>query len=122
MPIWAVKAWFWFRKNWKAVLLGVTTLGLGLLLGRAFKKRPEVVAPELVEHAEVSDKADKKAEEEIVVAQLERDTRLKEIDEEHADTIKNLTDEQKEKASELENDPDELNEFLLDVGKDVRNG
>lgn len=116
MPAWLILAWGWLKKNWKSVLLGVGTLGIGLLVGRTLKKPPKVVNPELVDHEEARKKAEEDALRKMVDAELERDKRLAELEREHEETIKKLTDEQRAEAYELEEDPEALNDYLLRVG------
>jgi hypothetical protein len=117
---WLAKAWAWLKANWKAVLLGIATLGIGLVVGKALRKPQKVVNPELVG----ADKAKRSIQEEedarILKATEERAERLGEVEKEHAETIKALTDKQRSEADEFKDDPVKLNEYLLGVGKDIR--
>jgi hypothetical protein len=117
---WYVRAWAWLKKNWKAVLLGVSTLGVGLLVGRVLKKPQVVVNPELVEAEEVRRQADEELEKKTRDAALERDRQFAEVIKEHEDTVAQLTDQQKAAVQDLEDDPQALNDYLLEVGRGVR--
>jgi hypothetical protein len=117
--MWFSTAWRWFNKYWMWLLPPIGALLY--LIGRAStRKPPDVVAPELLEaekkRREVQEEADRKAFE----AERDRQVQLDKVRERHDKLIKDLTDEQREKAKELEEDPDKLNEFLLDVGRTVR--
>lgn len=112
--------WAWFKKNWKTVLLGVCTLGVGLLFGRLFRKPPVVVAPELVEAEEVASDAADKRDAEIAEAKQELDAEVAKVLEEHAKGVNELSAEQQQRVSELAGDPDALNAYLIQVGKDLR--
>jgi hypothetical protein len=112
--------WLWLKKNWKAVLLGILTLGIGLLIGKALKKAPKVVAPELVGAGEVKVIAEEKAEEELEVAIEVRDKTVEEVEADHKATLSKLTKKQREELPKLREDPVKLNRFLLDVGKQIR--
>ena len=117
--IWLTKAWEWTKKNWKWLLfpIGVTLFLLGKVSQRSL---PPVLAPELVGAEEERIKANEEAEEEKVEAKVEKEKKIEAVEKEHAETIKALTDEQAEKVVELKDDPEKLNSFLLDVGRDVR--
>jgi F0F1-type ATP synthase membrane subunit b/b' len=112
--------WDWLKENWKTVLLGVLTLGVGLVVGKSLRKTQNVVNPELVG----ADKTKREAQAEENKARLEaakkRAERLVSIEEKHEQTIKKLTDEQRTNADELKDDPEKLNEYLFQVGKDIR--
>ena len=116
---WKFKAWPWLRKHWWQVLIfpvGLTALYL------AFRRRQEVVAPELVGAAEVQRQAEDEAEEARGAAETKRSSDIERIEEEHQETIDGLNEEQKARLEVLREDPDELNDFLLRVGRDVRGG
>lgn len=118
--IWLPLAWAWLKKNWKVVLLGVFTFGVSFLIGRALRKPTKVVAPALVGAAEVKEEAEGKAEKQLEEAAGERDKAVAKVELEHKATIEKLTKEQEEKLPELRGDPEKLNSFLLDVGKEMR--
>jgi len=118
MP-WFTLAKAWLKKNWKWLVFPV---GIALyLLGYYAHKKPVVVAPESVGAAAVKEQAKEEAKKSEAQAEEERLLNLATITNEHANTIKHLTDEQKEKAKELSADPVKLNDFLIDVGKSIRN-
>lgn len=119
--MWLYRAWVWLKNNWKTLLIGISTLGIGLLIGRAFKKTPtEVVAPELEGAEEERIRAQELEDAERDQAAVERIRRLKEIESEHSATLSGLTDLQRKAVAELKSDPEKLNDYLLKVGRDVR--
>jgi len=117
---WWSKAWAWLKANWKSVLIGVSTLGLGLLVGKALRKPQKVVNPELLGAAKKQREAQELEDKERLAAAKKRDERLAEVVATHDKKLQNLTVEQNEKVDELKDDPEKLNEYLLNVGKDIR--
>lgn len=119
---WYLKAWGWLKRNWKWLILPV---GIVLfLIGRFSKKTREfeVVSPALSGVDEKREKLMVDLTDDVEIVEKEKVEKLKKIDEEHAETVKKLTSDQKREADNLRDDPDELLEFLLGVGKDVRGG
>ena len=114
------RAWKWLKENYKAVLLGVFTLGIGLAVGKALRKPQKVVNPELLGADKVKRDAQAEEDRERLEAAKERAERLVEVEWEHADIIRKLTDKQRSEVDELKDDPDGLNEYLLSVGKEIR--
>jgi copper(I)-binding protein len=115
---WTTKAFPWLQKNWQWVLLPV---GILMFVARAFLgQKIEVVASQL----SAADAAVKKAQDQataiINVAEVKREARLAEVQKEHAEVIKILTDQQKDDMAELMSDPEVLNNYLLEVGKRAR--
>lgn len=111
--------WNWVKRYWKWLLFPIGILLF--LLGRFTIKKPTpVIAPELVRASEEEKKAREEAEKRALAAELERERKLLEINAKHEETLKKMTDEQKHKAKELEAQPEKLNEFLLEVGKQIR--
>lgn len=111
--------WVWLKKYWKYLLFPVGIL-LGLLAMR--RRKVNVVAPELLGAEENRRKVEKEAAKQLKKAEKDRRQKTDDIEKEHAVTIQKLTQEQREKLKELREDPDELNSFLLQVGKDIRVG
>lgn len=116
-----IKVWLWLKKYWKWLIfpIGILVFVLGRLTSR---KLPAVIAPELLGAAEVKEKADRQAVVELRKLDDERQTKVKEIEERHSEVISKLTDDQKKKYEAIKADPNEVNNFLLDIGKDIRNG
>jgi hypothetical protein len=112
---WLKKAWAWFKTNWYWVVVPV-----GVVLYLLRRRSESVVAPELIGASEVSKQATEEAERKASEALIERDQKLAQLQQEHAETIKELNEEQQAKAETLKEDPAALNEFLLDVGKQMR--
>jgi hypothetical protein len=114
------RVWTWLKKYWKYLLfpVGILLGVLGMLSKR--KDLGDVVAPKEVETEGERDQANQEAKELSAEAKAERDEKVMEIGREHLGTVMKLTDEQKVKARELVDDPEQLNEYLLDVGKEIR--
>lgn len=119
---WWKKTWSWVKENWKSVLLGISTLGIGLLIGRAARRPQEVVNPELTEAEIEKKRAREEQERKDREAKERRDMALQKVQEEYADRLKELTEEQSKRVAELSDDPEELNDYLLEISKDVRGG
>lgn len=112
------KVWAWLKANWKWLLfpIGILLLVIGWFSG----KRIDVVSPGSVAASDAARKARDEAERKAKEAEAARAKRIEELKKEHDATIQKLTDEQKGKVEELLDDPDELNKYLLDVGKRMR--
>lgn len=117
--MWLTIAWSWLKKYWMWLLfpIGILIFILGKI---SVCKSPDVVAPELVGAEEERRKAQEGADRQVFIATKEREKKLDEIRKEHEQVIKDLTDEQRGQVKELEEDPDKLNDFLLDVGRQIR--
>lgn len=112
-------AWAWVKKNWKWLLfpIGILLFVIGKV---SAKKSYRVINPELVDAEKTKRKAREESEAKNLEAKKERDKRLAEVVEAHDTKLQNLTAEQNEKVDELRDDPERLNEYLLEVGKDIR--
>ena len=117
MTAFLAKAWEWLKKNWMWVLLPV---GLLLLVFGVLKPRPKVIGSQLHDAAVAANKARAEADKRAAEAAAARDAEVKRIEAEHAESIKKLTDSQKKTVEELRTDPEALNKYLLDVGKQIR--
>lgn len=111
------KAWPWVKKHWEVVLTALGAIAGFIFLGQ---KKMVVVAPELVgagakEH-EINEAAAKKEE----AAKVELDKHITAIEAAHSEVISALTDDQKKSVEQLRSNPEELNSFLLNVGKKMR--
>lgn len=115
------KVWEWLKKYWKYILFPVGIV-LGVIAAVAARRSTpvNVVAPKEVETEPERDAANAAAVQKAKEAEAARDAAIKKVEAEHAATLKVLTDEQKGKVAELQEDPDELNKFLLSVGKSIR--
>ena len=111
--------WTWLKANWKWLLFPVGILLF--IVGRfTARKLPVVVAPEMVGAAEEKLKAEEDAKSKALEAEAAKQRRLAEIEKEHAEALKKLTDNQRSLVKALQDDPEKLNDFLIDVGKSVR--
>lgn len=117
--MWFTLIWKWLKKYWKWLLFPV---GIALfILGRiTTRKPPNVIAPELIEADRQRRRLQEEADRKVFEAALERERKLDELRKEHEAVLRELTDEQREKVKELEADPEKLNDFLLDVGRQIR--
>jgi hypothetical protein len=123
VPLFAIKAWTWIKKNWKWLLFPIgALLGLiGFFWGRGSKKTDvHVASPVLADAETIRREAEEKAQEDIRKAEEEHKKEVARIESEYKETIAKLTDDQKTKVDELRSDPDKLTAFLLSVGKDIR--
>jgi len=113
--------WTWLKKYWKWLLfpVGIVLYVLGRLAGS--RKRPtEVVAPALSEAVKTQQEATSKANSEKAAAKKAMEAEVAQIEAEHADTVAKLTRAQRDEAEKLKEDPEALNQYLLDVGKSLR--
>ncbi len=118
---WLKRVWLWLKKYWMWLLLPVGVVVF--LVGRfTSRKPPDVVAPELLGAADKKLEEDEKAEREREEAKTKLVERVAEVKREHQEVIEKLDDKQKGRVEELLEDPEELNSFLLEVGKEVRSG
>jgi hypothetical protein len=101
-------------------------LPVGILMFLAGRMSRKTIEPtggrETLEAEEHRREQEAKAARESAEAADERDSRVEAIEQEHADTVARLNEKQKREAEELRRDPDKLNEFLLQVGKEARGG
>jgi hypothetical protein len=114
------KAWPWFKKYWMWVLL----FPLALVIYLTGRSHGEVV---VVNDDHESDAAKKKIADVETRAAAEREKAKSEllrksakVIEEHQEAVNDLTEEQEGKVDELLEDPDALNEYLLEVGRRAR--
>lgn len=114
------KAWPWLKKYWAWVLLFPIMLCV-YLLGRG---HGEV---KVINDDHESDAAKKKIADVETRAAAEKEQAKSELLKksakvigEHQEAVNNLTEEQEGKVDELLEDPDALNEYLLEVGRRVR--
>lgn len=121
MGVWSglKKVWLWLKKYWMWLLFPVGIVVF--FLGRWTKsKPPDVVVPELLGAADKKLEEDAKAREAAERAKAERDRMRDEVLREHYRTIERLSEKQQDKVDELVDDPEALNEFLLSVGREMR--
>ena len=115
-------AWPWFKENWMWVIL----FPIALVIYLTGRSHGEVV---VVNDDHESDASKKKIEEvetraaaEKVKEKAELWEKTKKVIEEHRETVDKLTDEQDKQVDELLQDPEALNAYLLNVGKQARDG
>ena len=117
------KLWDWVKLYWKWLLfpVGIISSLVIFLLGRSSKETTtQLVAPALVEAEEIKAKAGLLAEQRTMEADLKRQQQLRLLEQEHADLLRQLDTEQRSKVTELLDDPEALNAYLLQVGQSIR--
>jgi len=124
LPVWGwlKSAWAWTKRNWQWIILPVGILIF--LFGRSSKptRKIEVVASNLHKADAKKEDIRKELEEKLGELDEEKAEKIEEVVKEHQKTIEGLTDDQKDEADDLLGDPDALNDYLLDVGRSVRDG
>ena len=114
---WTGKAWPWLKTHWLWLAGGVGAVAALALV----KRRPiEVVAPALAEADKKANEINNAADAAISSALAAEQARLKAIADSHSLDVKNLTADQRDRLPELVSDPEALNSFLLEVGKQAR--
>lgn len=116
---WTTKAWPWLKKYWQWILFPV---GILVLVLTYRGPKPKLKSSELLDHAKVKKDIEKRTAGQLVEAKEEKAKKLAEVEKEHAGTVAKLTSEQRSKMKELREDPDKVNEFLKQVGKEIRGG
>lgn len=115
----AAAVWAWLKKYWKWLILpvGVAVYFLGRSQGgvKVVPNREESDAARALK-----EKIEARAYEEKEEAKAELLKKSKEVVEKNQEAVDKLTDEQREMAGEMLDDPEALNSFLLDVGKRAR--
>ena len=114
------KVWVWLKANWKTLVVGIITLGLGLIVGRVFKKAPVVISSALTDAEKERQAAAEASRRKDADAAATRAAEVKKIEEEHTAVIAKLNEEQKAQVAKLEDDPAALNDYLLEIGKSMR--
>lgn len=112
--------WEWLKENWRTVIFGVFTLGIGLVVGRWRKKAPVVLNPELGEHYADRRRIEQEAERQIADAKRRRNDEVTVILFDHDQTLKKLNHDQNQRVKELLDDPEALSDYLVKVGREVR--
>ena len=102
---------------WLLFPVGILTYLVGRM---SVKKLPDVVAPEVVGAGENLRREREEADRKISEAEQERRLELDKVQQTYEEVLHELTDTQRSKAKELEADPERLNEFLLEVGTQIR--
>lgn len=115
-----LRVWSWLKKYWMWVLFPV---GIAAFFWRlAFWRAPaELVYPEVSLAEKERRRAQEAADRQVEQAEEKREREVEQVRAHHAEVLEALTQEQVEKVRELEADPAKLNEFLLSVGRSVRN-
>ena len=114
------KVWAWVKRYWRYLLFPVGIV-LGIVSMLASRREVVVTSPSEVTEAEKERLlAAAEAHAKKAALEKERAAKVKEIEQAYRDTLDRLTEEQKGQVEELREDPDKLNEFLLQVGKDIR--
>ncbi len=111
-------AWEWVKKHWQ-IFVGVLIAALGAFFYVEVTRRPKVVP--LPENP-VKEEAEKEAEEKTLKAEQTALEAKTQIAKEHEEAINKHLEDAKGKTEEVRQDVDKTNEFLKNVGKDIRGG
>ncbi len=103
----------WLQQWWKWLLAGTAVL-VAFVLGLFSSRRRSPVSTEERKRVE------EKTEELVREAEKQRDIKVEEAKKEHAEGTAELEEAQRKRVEELKDKPDEANEFLLEVGKKMR--
>jgi len=105
----------WLKVQWKWVVAGLAVLG-AFLLGVLLRRRPTPLPP--------VDETQKRVEEETEakerVLEEKKNAEVESIEKARVETIKELTEEQKQRYEELKDKPDELSGWLIGLGQKNR--
>jgi hypothetical protein len=115
---WEQQALPWLKKYgpWIIFPLGLLLLAVKVLAGT----RTQVVSSGFSEAAAASADADEEATQKIEASTAHRDKSVAEIHEVYTKATGALVAKQTAGVTELLEDPEDLNKFLLDVGRQVR--
>lgn len=103
--------WAFIKKYWQLI----TGLVIGLLVF-FLSIRPKSVSPDQSLQKKVEEETNKKEQE----AARRRDASVEKAEAQHAKAISDVLQEEKKKADELIDDPAATNDFLKQIGKDIR--
>lgn len=118
MPAWLLKAWEWTKRNWKWLLFPI-----GILIYIAGRARPRditMVSPELIGHSEVERELNAEADAKKQVVEKKTEEQLAGIEAQREASLAAEQQQQLDAAAAIENDPQAVNDFLKQVGKDIR--
>jgi len=104
-------AWTFFKKYWQ--LFAGLAVGLLVFL---LSIRLKPTTPDQTLQKRVEDETDKKEQE----AAKRRDASVTDAEAQHDKAISDVLQQEKKKSDELIDDPDATNDFLKQVGKDIR--
>lgn len=114
-------AWPWLQKNWKPLVLVLAAMVGGFVLARACAPKPAVptpidIAPVISSMAKIdeTERAQKEA------ARVKLEEAIKKANDERDAGITTLTAEEEKKAEELLKNGDNIDDWLIQIGKGVR--
>lgn len=117
---WAATAWPWLKANWKWVILFPVMLVVWLSGKRSGAVTVTNDDHESNEAEAYRDQVEAQAAAKVEALDVTRKERVKAVVAEHKETIEQLNRDQQAQADELLEDPEELNSFLLNVGRRQR--
>jgi hypothetical protein len=116
---WLKAAAAWTVRNWKLLLFPIGILVW--IAGRASSRKTVVLqSPELEEHFELKRRLDEEATAKKVEAAQKHAAATRKATEVYLDKTKQVEEQAAQRVAELQTDPDALNDFLKQTGKDVR--
>lgn len=111
--------WLWLKKNWKWIVLPVGVLVW--LLGRSSKKPVvQAVSPELLGHSSVKAELEQEGIRRLKEAAAQHEAQRAALDAKNQQVLREINERAELKAAELVENPDNVNDFLKKVGRDVR--
>lgn len=115
---WWDKAIVWFRRwGWIPVAIVVAILAFAAG-GFIFRRRKDgKVMDPLSDIREAVERNNHKIDTELQEAAYVRDQRIAEIEEQHAETIRNLTEDQKKRAEKYRRNPDRMARWLTGLAQ-----
>ena len=106
----------WLKERWKWIVAGLAMLG-AILFGLLSRRKSPVVIPPVDEKQREVERETQEKQKELEAKKIEE---LDRIQKEHAQTVEKLNEQQKERYEELKENPDELSNWLLELGKKNR--
>jgi hypothetical protein len=115
---WWEQGLIWFRRwGWIPVAIVVAILAFAAG-GFIFRRRKDgKVMDPLSDIREAVERNNKKIDTELQEAAYARDERIAEIEEEHAETIRTLTEDQKKRAESYRRNPERMARWLTNLAK-----
>lgn len=115
---WWERAVIWFRRwGWipVAIVIAILAFAAG---GFIFRRRKDgKVMDPLSDIREAVERNNQKIDAELQEAAYVRDQRIAEIEQQHAETIRNLTEDQKKRAEQYRRNPERMAKWLTGLAK-----
>lgn len=109
----------WLEEKWKWILGVLALIGAMIITFLSSRKRTQALPVSTEAEAEKL-KVEKASGEEAKAAEISKTWKITAIKQEHAEVIQKLDESQKKRYEELQEDPEALTNWLMDVGSNVR--